>query len=604
MITLKLPKHIEQPDPGIYKSNNYLVLDFETEGFPLDKTAQLLLSGWKLNGQPYQYFWGSEYELAVLHTALDRADFIVCHNAKFELQWLLRSGYDIASLVVFDTMLAERVILGNRRGDLSLDGVGEKYVNQRKGSVVSLLIQGGTPVRHIPKRWLLEYNQQDVELTESVFLKQREIIQDSGLGPVLFTRCLTTIPLADIELRGMQLDADRVICKWTEISEKYHESKQELDQITGGINLNSPKQVSEFLYDKLGFAEIVDFRGNVSKTESGGRRTDEECISSLKARSDAQQQFKSAFLAYRKLALAHRNLQKLRECIENDQGTLYAQLNQHVTQTHRLSSTGGKYKLQFQNFDRTWKPLFRARREGWSIGEVDGRQLEFRVAVHLGQDKQGLEDVRNDFDVHRRTASILLRKKPEKVTKDERTAAKPETFKPLYGGQSGSPAQRRYYAAFRERYSQIFHTQTGWTYDVLRSGKLRVASGLIFYWPGTKQSRSGYIENTTSIFNYPVQSLATAEIIPISVFYLWHLMRANGMQSYLINTIHDSAIAEIAPGEGDLWVELCKEAFTTHVFKYLEKVYEIKFICPLGIEAKIGEHWGEGEETKYDLDPV
>jgi hypothetical protein len=75
------------------------------------------------------------------------------------------------------------------------------------------------------------------------------------------------------------------------------------------------------------------------------------------------------------------------------------------------------------------------------------------------------------------------------------------------------------------------------------------------------------------------------------------------MQSYLINTIHDSAIAEIAPGEEDLWIELCKEAFTSHVFTYLQTVYGIKFICPLGIETKIGENWGTGEETSYDLDP-
>jgi DNA polymerase I len=388
LTTHKLPKHIEQPDPSIYKSNNYLVLDFETEGFPLDPNARILLSGWKWANQPYVHHWGDQYALASLHSALDMADFVVCHNAKFELQWLLRSGYDIAKVVVFDTMLAEHVLLGNRRGPHDLDSLGEKYCGERKSSLVAKLIHGGASVSSIPRGWLRDYNRQDVELTESVFLEHRRIIYEQGLGAVLFTRCLTTIPLADIELRGMFLDRDRVQDKWEEVNGLYNEISTKLDSLAGGINFNSPKQVGELLYDKLGFRELLDFRGNVSKTESGNRRTDEDAITQLKPETDDQRKFQLLFLSYRKLALARRNLSKLQECIKNDAGTLYAQLNQHITQTHRLSSTGGKYKLQFQNFDRTWKPLFRARRENWKIGEVDGKQLEFRVAVHLGNGKR------------------------------------------------------------------------------------------------------------------------------------------------------------------------------------------------------------------------
>ena len=602
----ELPPHLINPDPGIYNSNNYLVLDFETDGFPADPKAKLVLSGWIKAGQQYKHHFGTEYDLADLHRTLDSVDFVVAQNAKFELQWLVRSGYDISKLVVFDTLLAEYCILGNRFGRKDLDSLGEKYVGKRKLGLVGSLFAGGSDSSSIPRTWLLEYNQRDVELTETVFRRQREILQASKLLAVFFTRCLTTIPLADIELRGICLDPDRVKERFEQEEVKLnHVARPTLESIAGGVNWNSPKQVGELLYDKLGFSEPTNHRGEVSKTDSGGRRTDEAAISGLRASTPQQEAFKSAFLDYRKLDLAYRNLSKLQECCVNDDGILFASYNQAVTQTHRLSSSGSKYKFQFQNIDRTFKRLFKARRKGWSVGEADGRQLEFRVAVHLGKDKQGLEDVRSGFDVHRNTASVLNRVPLEEVTSEQRTLAKPETFKPLYGGQSGTKSQRRYYDAFRERYRDTYETQRGWCREVLANGQLRIASGLIFYWPDTVQTSSGYITNTASIFNYPVQSFATADIIPISLVYLWHLLRVEQMLTFIVNTVHDSVIAEVAPGEERRFSELCKVSFTEHVFSYLQTVYGVRFICPLGTEIKIGSHWGQGEvlEDKYDLDP-
>lgn len=600
---MKLPTHLTNPDPNIYLSDNWLVLDFETDGFPVDPKAKVVLTGYKKKNQPYKYFFGTEYDLADLHNELDGCDFVVAQHAKFELQWLIRSGYDISRLVVFDTLLAEYVLLGNRYGPKDLDSLGEKYVGKRKGGLVSALFSGGTVSSDIPRRWLVEYNERDLDLTEGVFIAQREELKRLRLLPVFFTRCLTTIPLADIELRGICLDHNRVKEKLGEVEKELYVARRQLDTFSQ-INWNSTKQVRELLYGQLGFAELLDFRGEVSKTHTGLARTDAAAISGLRATTEKQQSFKSAFLDYRKLDLAHGNLSKLQECCVSDGGILFASYNQAVTQTHRLSSSGKKYKFQFQNIDRSFKRLFRARRNGWSVGEADGRQLEFRVAVHLGNDKQGLKDVRDGFDVHRNTAAVLNRIKLEDVTTEQRYNAKPRTFKPLYGGNSGTPDERRYYDAFRERYKETYETQKGWTYDVLREGSLRIASGLIFYWPETTQSARGYITNTASIFNYPVQSFATADIIPISLIYLWNLLRATNMSSFIVNTVHDSVIAELAPEEEDTFNELAKEAFTSRVYAYLQKVYGLTFICPLGVETKIGPYWGEGKGILYDLDPA
>jgi DNA polymerase I-like protein with 3'-5' exonuclease and polymerase domains len=255
--------------------------------------------------------------------------------------------------------------------------------------------------------------------------------------------------------------------------------------------------------------------------------------------------------------------------------------------------------VQFQNIDRLFKRLFVQRSKDYYIGEADAPQLEFRTAGFLGQDPQAIADIEAHADVHRFTASVLNKKPEAKVTKNERTLAKPYTFKPLYGGSSGTPDEKRYYEAFKKKYKAINNVQRGWTNHVLRTKNLELASGLVFYWPDCKiDPRSGYIHHTTEIFNYPVQSLATAEIIPISLVYLWFRLR--GHKSFIINTVHDSMVCEVHKDEVGLWQDAVRHAFTGDVYTYLRKIYGIEFNVTLGVSYHHGEYWGDGEEELYE----
>lgn len=116
-------------------------------------------------------------------------------------------------------------------------------------------------------------------------------------------------------------------------------------------------------------------------------------------------------------------------------------------------------------------------------------------------------------------------------------------------------------------------------------------------------SRKGYVNNTTSICNYSVQGFATADIIPIALTYLWHRLREEKLQSFITNTIHDSAVMEIHPDEEDLVRELAEECFTLSVYNYLNLVYNIQFNVPLGTGFKCGDHWTEGEEITKSVEP-
>ena len=239
------------------------------------------------------------------------------------------------------------------------------------------------------------------------------------------------------------------------------------------------------------------------------------------------------------------------------------------------------------------------------MGEIDGAQLEFRVAAHLGRDGVALRDIVRGRDIHKYTASILNGIPMSEVTGRQRQLAKADTFKPLYGGQSGTPTQQAYYRAFKERYSGIAACQTRWTHEVLRHKFLTTEWGLRYYWPDTKLTRSGYITNSTSIFNYPVQAFATAEIIPIALVCAWHRMK--DMKSFLVNTVHDSIIAELHPAEVDLWHELANQCFIVDVYALIHDMYNINLTIPLGAGVTIGTHWANTEakesETKYEAGP-
>lgn len=592
-----IPEWLINPNPEIYLGDNYAVIDVETtnldKGSARNRDNRLLYVSCKGPNVDYKNF-GSEYEHGRLLRILSEVSFIVAHNAKFELGWLARCGLDIGSLLVYDTLLGEYVLAGNRRWDLSLDGTASRYGLGQKDNYVSKLIKGGVCPSDISSKYLAQYCDQDVHLTEEIFLRQRKIVTSLGLLPTMFTRCIFTPVLTDIEGRGMYLDSGVVNELYQTYTQELLEVDRRLDEITGGINMSSPNQVAEFIYGVLGFREITDKAGNPIRGKPNKRfpqglpKTDAATITTLRATNNIQKEFLALKQRQSKLAKAVGTyLELFKNICENKGGILYGQFNQAVTQTHRLSSS----KPNFQNFDRGFKKCFSGRgmdtdkgRVPTRIGERDYAQLEFRVAAFLGQDRQAIKDIAEGVDVHSVTAGIIG---------TTRQDAKSRTFKPLYGGTTGTRKEQQYYDYFKKHYSGIAGTQSGWATTVLKTKVLETITGLKFYWPDTTMTSSGYITNTSSIYNYPVQSLATADIVPVAVTYMWYRMRDVGLRSFIINTVHDSVITEELEDEGETITKIANQAFIDDVIIYLDTVFKIKFNVPLEVEHKVGTHWGK-----------
>ena len=213
--------------------------------------------------------------------------------------------------------------------------------------------------------------------------------------------------------------------------------------------------------------------------------------------------------------------------------------------------------------------------------EVDFAQLEFRTAVFLAQDKQGMKDIANGVDVHQFTADTIG---------CSRQDAKAHTFKPLYGGMSGTENEKKYYSAFLKKYPDIRVWHDELQNEAIRHKVVTIPTGREYAFPKAERMPWGGSSFSTKIKNYPVQGFATADIVPLACILINQLLEQNKTKSLLINTVHDSIIADVFPEEEKI-VAQCLNNGCLGVISKMKDTYGINFNVPLDVELKVGSNW-------------
>ena len=270
------------------------------------------------------------------------------------------------------------------------------------------------------------------------------------------------------------------------------------------------------------------------------------------------------------------------EGIENnvdENNFIHPEFMQCITATGRLSSRNPNFQNMPRGSTFRIRKVVESRFENGSIIEGDYSQLEFRVAGFLAQDKQVFRDVNEGTDVHSYTASIIG---------CDRQTAKGHTFKPLYGGTTGTEEQQKYYRAFKEKYNEITQWHDVLQRDAVEKKAIVLPSGRKYCFPDTQWTRWGTATNRTSICNYPVQGFATADILPICLVRLDKELRH--YKSVICNTVHDSIVVDCHPDEEDTVVHILKSCML-EVADDLKKRYNINYLMPVGIEIKKGKNW-------------
>ena len=267
-------------------------------------------------------------------------------------------------------------------------------------------------------------------------------------------------------------------------------------------------------------------------------------------------------------------------------GKLHVRLLQHRTATGRLS--GAEPNMQNMPRGGTFpvKKVFISRWEGGKIMEADFAQLEFRAAAFLSQDGVAINEVSTGFDVHSYTAKVIT----DAGQPTDRQTAKAHTFAPLYGatGFGRTPAEAEYYTHFTEKYKGIGVWHSRLAKEAINTGYITTPSGREFSFPDVVRKASGRVSHFTQIKNYPVQSFATADIVPIALLFIDEQLAY--AKSCIVNTVHDSIVIDVHPHEERLVMQAIHKT-NEELPALIAGRWGIHFNVPLLLEAKMGPNW-------------
>ena len=267
-------------------------------------------------------------------------------------------------------------------------------------------------------------------------------------------------------------------------------------------------------------------------------------------------------------------------------GRLHVSLLQHRTSTGRLSGANPNMQNMPRGGTFPVKKVFVSRFDGGKIMEADMAQLEFRAAAFLSQDEVAIEEVSTGFDVHAYTAKVIT----DAGQPTSRQDAKAHTFAPLYGasGYGRTKAEAAYYEHFNKKYQGIADWHSRLAKEAVTTRHITTPSGRQFSFPDVVRKHNGTVSFFTQIKNYPVQSFATADIVPVSLLHIDKLLK--DMRSCVVNSVHDSVVIDVHPDEERQVIDIIAVA-NAALPSLITTRWGVVFNVPLLLEAKIGDNW-------------
>ena len=396
---------------SLLDSSNRLYLDIETTS--LDRFDYKLICIGIAGEDTNIFVFPYTSDLVDKMNKLFRRKEVVIQNALFELGMLSQVGIRFDKSVIKDTMVMAHLLDEKRKGQKNLSRrlLGYRYWN--------LVVQPGD----VPDEEVFVYNAEDVYVLRKLYQNLWGRLSNSmqGFSVKVLSNALKVI--SEIEDFGMKVDLDRLSKVKKKVMSAIDVLLEELSEY-GDINWNSPQQVGTFLVDK----GVSGFR----KTGTGRISMDKEAVSHLlmTVKSGEVKNLLTKLKDYKKLETLKNTFLEGAFSKIGVKGRVRSSYSFVNTVSGRLSSSNPN--LQNIPRDSRIRELF-VPEEDCVFVEGDCGQVELRVCAIIAEDKVMIEAFKKGEDLHKLTASLVMGKEKEKVTKEERQKAKAVNFGFLYG---------------------------------------------------------------------------------------------------------------------------------------------------------------------------
>ena len=532
-------------------------------------------------GMPKQL--SKEYVLGKLKMILENPGIKkIGHNIKYDLIVLKNESINLKG-IAFDTMLASYLLNPNKTNH-NLEDVSMTYLSIKKLSFNDITDKGKKNFREVSIEDATKYSGEDAAVTLKLKYILETEIEKEGLAKLF---CDIEMPLievlADIEIAGIKIDLPLMEGFSKELEKELAGIEKRIYFLAGEeFNINSPKQLQEILFEKLGLRTL-------KKTKTGFS-TDVGVLEELAL----EHEFPKEILEHRTLSkLKNTYVDTLPKLVNPHTGRLHTSFNQTVTATGRLSSSDPN--LQNIPIRGEWGKRIREAfiaDEGHLLLSSDYSQIELRVLAHLSQDEGFIEIFKSDGDIHTRTACELFGITPENVTSEMRRRAKTVNFGIVYGispyGLSQQlgihPEEAKFYIdTYFMRHSGVKNYINTKINKAAETGYVSTIFQRKRAIPELKSTNKNIRQLGERLaMNTPIQGSA-ADIIKIAMINIWRRLKKEGLRTKMLLQVHDELLFEVPIKEKDKVQSLVRE----------EMENAVKLDVPLKVDIGVGKNWSE-----------
>jgi DNA polymerase-1 len=508
------------------------------------------------------------------------------HHLKFDAHVLANYGIQIAGQR-YDSMLESYVLnsVGNRH---DMDSTAQRYLGRKTIHFEDVAGKGAKQItfNQVPVDRAAEYAAEDADVTLQLHRALwPQIAALPKLAALYETIEQPLVPvLYRMERAGVLVDAALLRVQSGELTMRMRELEALAHAEAGGsFNLDSPKQLQEILFGKLGIPVS-------RKTPTGQPSTAEDVLEELAERFPLPR----LILEYRGVAkLKSTYTDKLPELVEPSTGRIHTSYHQAVAATGRLSSSDPN----LQNIPIRTPEGRRIRQAfiappGFSLVAADYSQIELRIMAHLSGDAGLLRAFAEDRDVHQATAAEVFGVALSDVTPDHRRSAKAINFGLIYGMSAFGLARQlgiargdaqRYVDLYFERYPGVKRYMEETRRQAHETGFVETVSGRRLYLPeiqSRNQSLRQYAER--SAINAPMQGTA-ADIIKRAMIDIDAWLQSGGVGARMIMQVHDELVLEVADQDIARVTDGLRERMA----------HAAALRVPLRVDIGVGKNWDE-----------